>query len=168
MIDPGALKAYHRDLLRYCLQLIDEPMTAGDLQDEMSSYALSAFHPKEAWAGITPAAVAGLLKTMNADGLVIKSDPVRNARLGRNEVTWLLQPALRSDTPAPPSAPAEAVASAAPAPPPDPYAHLSREQLVTVLGVHDDISECVARFQTELANIAATARARLLKVGLSS
>ncbi len=55
--------------------------------------------------------------------------------------------------------PAEAPAPASP------YDHLSREQLVALLGVHDELSALVARFQQELGEFTADARKRLAAVG---
>jgi hypothetical protein len=58
------------------------------------------------------------------------------------------------------------MATSKPPPAATPYDHLSREQLIAVLQVHDDLAGAIAKFRAELDSIATGARERLAGLGL--
>ncbi|OWQ58490.1 hypothetical protein [Stenotrophomonas maltophilia] len=87
MIDQEQLRSYHRQQVLYALQQASEPMTASEVHEGMTTLALAMGHPREC-AAITPAAVAGILRGMLGEQLVIQGEDKANRRYGRAEPTW--------------------------------------------------------------------------------
>ena len=154
------LREYHRDLALACLSRSPGPMTAAELAEVMGTLAQEEGHPRACWRSITGPMVAGIMKTLLAAGEV-SSTPSFHARHGRDVALWAKAQPGTWPFPLPPEddEPEEAPAPASP------YDHLSREQLVALLGVHDELSALVARFQQELSEFTAGARTRLAAVG---
>lgn len=166
MINNEDLKLYHRQLALYCLQSTDQPLTSGECADMMQTAALNAMHDEPCWKRIDAGKVAGTLKALVNSGAALKADPARNARAGRDQERWTQNPiAERVDLPEcpgesePPPRAQVLVAS-------DPYQHLSREQLVAMMLVHDELGVAIANFKSELNDIEQRARRQLAAVGL--
>nr|MBH1517212.1 hypothetical protein [Stenotrophomonas maltophilia] len=87
MIEPDQLRNYHRQQVLYALQQGGEPMTASEVHEGMTTLALAMGHPREC-AAITPAAVAGILRGMLGEVLVVQGEDRQNPRYGRGEPTW--------------------------------------------------------------------------------
>lgn len=168
------LKQYHRGMMLACLAR-SGPATAGDLADHVAATAEVEEHPRAVWEGLNPHAVLGHLRTLSGEGLVIQVGTKKNARHGRDEPCWALSEKTRT-LPAVPLAPAvkrppqatvawSSGIAEVPAPA-SPYDHLSREQLLALLQVHDNLAAAMARFRGELDTIASSARERLAGMGL--
>lgn len=169
MINPDALRAYHRQLCLHIMQ-IGGAQTAAEVHEAMTSASLSVGHPKQC-AEITPAAVAGLLRSLHGEQLVAQGEAKPNTRYGRHEPTWRPQPELEHMEPVPfPTAPGTKPAKlAAPEPVPaqasvapigDPSG-LSREHAVLLM-VGDALSTATARFMADVEEIKKRARAMLM------
>lgn len=152
MINQEELRQYHRQATMYVLQSSDG-MTAAEAHEAVTGLALGKGHPKEC-ASISPAGVAGVLRTLQNEGCAVQGEARPNTRHGRNEPTWNLAPGLQPL--AAPSAPGTKKAAAAPAG--DPLSHLSREQLLAMILVGDELSSATARFQAEVEGIKDRAR----------
>lgn len=158
MINQDELRQYHRHAAMYVLQS-SQGMTAAEAHEAVTGLALANGHPKEC-ASISPAGVAGILRTLQNEGVAVQGGARQNTRQGRSEPTWRLahgaQPLL------PPPAPVGRTGRGA-VPGQDPLAHLSREQLMAMILVGDELSAATARFQAEVEGI--KDRARLLLAG---
>lgn len=173
MISSEDLKVYHRELALYCLQSSDQPLTSGECAELMQTTALNAMHDDLCWKRIDAGKVAGTLKALANAGHALKAAPVRNGRLGRDQERW--QQNHESARAALPECPAEAQAHApAPASCPqnlspalgsDPYQHLTREQLLAVVRIQDEVCEIAARFTLELEAWKNRARVSLAAAG---
>ncbi|WP_243350856.1 hypothetical protein [Stenotrophomonas acidaminiphila] len=168
MINPDALRAYHRQLCLHIMQ-IGGAQTAAEVHEAMTSASLSVGHPKQC-AEITPAAVAGLLRSLHGEQLVAQGASKPNSRYGRPEPTWRPQPELEHMVPVPfpnapgtkpASAPATALSAPTGAPVADDPSALSREHAVLLM-VGDALSTATARFMAEVEEIKSRARAMLV------
>lgn len=162
MSSEGELKKYHRALALYCLQLAGKAQTTGDLAELMQTVALAELHTAECWKRIDAAKVSGTLKSLTVAGLTKKAEPVRNGRQGRDQERWELvipEQALQhpvyplpdcpaDEEPPPPRSHPQQLQAAMMAP--DPYAHLSREQLLALVSAQDDLADIINRFTDEL------------------
>ncbi len=163
MINLEDLRNYHSSAVIHVLQA--EPgSTASELHEAITTMALAAGHPAECSA-ISPASVAGLLRTLVREGLVGQGEERKNPRYGRAEPTW----AVTAHVPSTefPSAPAgrRSGAGRGAFAVGDPMAGLSREQLLATLLVGDELSAATARFQAEVEEIKNRAR-RVLASGV--
>ncbi len=86
MIDPTSLRSYHRHLALHVLQGATQ-LTASELHEAMTTCSLAEGHPREC-AAVSPAAVAGMLKGMQGENLVVQGPDKKNQRYGRDEPTW--------------------------------------------------------------------------------
>lgn len=166
MINPDSLRAYHRQLCLHIMQ-VGGAQTAAEVHEAMTSASLAVGHPKQC-AEITPAAVAGLLRSLQGEQLVTQGATKPNSRYGRPEPTWRPQPELEHMVSVPfPNAPGTkpAPATSLPAPAGAPHAEdpsaLSREQAVLLM-VGDALSTATARFMAEVEEIKSRARAMLV------
>ena len=177
MIIESDLKQYHRALALYCLQSAGKPLTAGDLAEYMQTVALASMHDEPCWKRIDAGKVAGTLKSLTAAKLAVKAEPVSNVRAGRMQERWEIAvdvpPQEVPDCPAPAADVLAGVfqLKASPAASPrlqalDPYEHLSREQLLALLKLQDELSGVVAGFQRELDAWKDRARNVLATAGL--
>lgn len=155
------LREYHRKLALACLSRASNPMTAAELAEYMSGAAQAEGHPKACWRAITGPMVAGVLRTLQAQGEVTCT-PVFHTRHAREVSVWTVTTQSGDDRsfPLPPD---DEMPEADPVK--TPYDHLSREQLVALLEIHDDLGGLVAKFQQELSEFTAKARQRLALVG---
>ncbi len=160
MINQEELRQYHRHATMYVLQS-SQGMTAAEAHEAVTGLALAKGHPKEC-ASISPAGVAGILRTLQNEGAAVRGSARPNTRHGRSEPTWRLQagsPPIQS-----PSAPGgRSGASAGASGGQDPLAHLSRDQLMAMILVGDELSAATARFQAEVEGI--KDRARVILAG---
>lgn len=154
MISPDDLRQYHRQATIYVLQS-NGGMTAAEIHEAVTATALTCGHPKEC-GSITPAGIAGVLRTLQNECLAVPRGGRRNTRHGRSEPTWALAEGI--ETVAQPSAPSRRPPVSPSSGPYDPMAGLSREQLMAMLLVSDELSEATARFQAEVDVIRDRAR----------
>ncbi len=166
-------RQYLQQLALYCLHRAGSEQTAAFLAEYMAELALSEGHAK---LHLSANQVLGVLRTLERVGDVRKGDGAHNTRNGRAEPTW--RPVLAWDPKFPmPDAPEPDAQPAAGATGPDPFAHMTREQLIALVQVHDDISSCVAgfrndvrdlvsRFESDLLALATSARRRMAKLGV--
>lgn len=169
-------RSYLRELALYCLHHASTPATAGELAEHMGTLAQSEGHPKELWIEVSPSSVFGCLKGLQNQGDAMRVDERKNTRSGRAEPTWTCTGQRDASMPLPNPAEfevtAEGDAAVAAAPggivdvPADPYESLSREQLLAVLRVSDDVGGAVARFMRDLDELRARATRILQSVGL--
>lgn len=172
-MNDDAVRDYRQDFTLAVLVRNGRPMTAGEIAEHIAVLAPSEGHPDECWRGCSPQAVAGHLRTLELRELVQKDGQRDNSRAGRSEPTW--RPAGAYDQscaiplPPDPDEPAEPARATATLTPPAvncPYANLSRTQLYTLLGVHDQISGAVSRFFREIDEINDRARRNLSAAGI--
>lgn len=167
-----AFREYRQDFALAVLLRSSRPMTAGDVAEHIAVLGLAEAHPEECWRGASPAAIAGHLRALETRGLVQKEGERPNMRAGRPEPMW--RPVAEYDrTASIPPAPlldeeaTDNFALTPPAPTPDnPYENLSRPQLYTLLGVHDEISGACYRFLREMQDINERARRQLSAAGV--
>lgn len=150
MINQDELRQYHRQATMYVLQS-SQSMTAAEAHEAVTGLALAKGHPKEC-AAISPAGVAGVLRSLQNEGIAVRGPARQNTRHGRSEPTWRLEDGLQMIQP--PTAPGRRSGAApANAAGQDPLAHLSREQLMAMILVGDELSAATARFQAEVEGI---------------
>lgn len=165
-------RTYYRELTLFALQRCPGEST-DVLAAAMGEMAMNEGHPARCWKAIGQHQILGVLRTLESQGLVTR---IRNAKYdagkGRERPGWQLsrEAATRNyPMPFPPEdledEPPEP--APAPAPPATQYDDLSREQLIALLAVHDDITQLVARFTTELDGLARNARSRLAAMGVT-
>ncbi|MBB4126245.1 hypothetical protein GGR77_001535 [Xanthomonas translucens] len=174
MIPAEELRAYHAQLARYCLQQAGE-CTAADLLEQMGTTSMMQGHPRECYAGLSVAAVAGILRAQESRGTVCQGGSRANSRQGRKEPLWSVQGDEVVALPAAPgtgahrlSAPAVATAPAAPLAPPT-QGGLTQAQRMALLQVEfDDMQGRTARefeeFQARAAREWQSFRARAARV----
>lgn len=166
MISADQLRGYHRHAILYVLSGAGA-MTAAEIHEAVTTHALTGGHPKEC-ASITPAAVAGILRSLQNEQLVVPARGRFNTRHGRTEPTWIADEGVNFA--APPSAPQP---EARPAParwvggPYEPMQDLSREQLMAILLVGDELAGATARYMAEVEEIKTRARRMLAGGGES-
>lgn len=170
-------KAYRRDLLMCGLSRMGAPSTAAEVAEYVLSIAASEGHPREAFAALTPQTVAGILRGMEQAGIIQRGESRYDASKGREQSRWcVVDRDPRYPVPMPPDyEPDSTPEPAARAEPRSPYEGLSRDQMITLLQVHDDIAGAVSRMraavaeaQAELDSIVSTARTRLAARGLEA
>lgn len=166
-------REYLQQLALYCLHRNQAEQTAAFLAEYMAELALSEGHAK---LHLSANQVLGILRTLERLGEVKKGDGAHSTRNGRAEPTW--RPVLAWDLKFPmPEAPEPEEHAATAAAGLDPFAHMSREQLIALVQGHDDISSCVAgfrndvrdlvsRFESDLMVLASSARRRMAKLGV--
>lgn len=146
------LKQYHRELALYVLgRARGRPLAADEVTECMLSLAQHEGLPKPCWAGINPQSVAGMLKSLQNAGLAEQlPDAARHARAGRAAPAWRLAPG--QPNPPMPLPPDDEGLAGQPAKVEDPYEGLSRQQLITLLKVHEDLAETMGRFKVQMAD----------------
>ncbi|NUS37621.1 MAG: hypothetical protein HOQ02_01150 [Lysobacter sp.] len=167
------LRAYHRALALYCLGRSTRPATAADIAEHMGSLAQSEGHPRQYWIDITPASVAGHLRTLEREGSAARAEERNNPRHGRGEPTWSLSDAALGNEPRLPEPgdfegqqPEPEVAPAAAAMQADRYEGMSRDQLLVVLRFNDDVAGATGRFMQEMRDIIERGRRTLIAAGV--
>lgn len=166
MIAALDLKQYHRDLALYCLQSADEPMTSGECAELMQTTALSAMHDEPCWKRIDAGKVAGTLKALTNSGQAVKVEPTHNARAGRLQERWVIAKGLeRVALPECPFQERPQAIVPIKTQSVDPYAHLTREQLLALVQVQDEASQIVAEFEMRLNAWKVRARTLLASAG---
>lgn len=177
------LRAYHRALALYCLGQRGAPCTAAELAEHMGALAMSEGHPKGWWSDISPSSVAGHLRTLENGSNVDRVGDRPNPRHGRGEPLWRFAGEQlprcpdpgdfeTEDAPPPRQSPAPSLPAApAPALPPLPaereaYAEMTRDQLLTVLRINDEVAGAAKRFINEILDISERGRRALLAVGV--
>lgn len=99
------MREYRRELALHCLSRMTKPITAGDLLEDMGVTAQAELHPEACWrgAGFDARTTAGILRTLEKDGLVRKVGGVQNSGYGREEPVWEISAkGRRHPLPAPP------------------------------------------------------------------
>jgi hypothetical protein len=170
------LRAYHRDMVLACLQRAEGKQSAGELSEFATALAMSEGHPKACWAPLSPQAVQGILRQLQRQGLVDNAEGRRNTRYGRDEPMWVpaagtfavqvpLHPEIEN-TPARAAAAAAAAVGAVTLGAPSAGAavcmeSLSREQLLTILQLSDEVGVRVETFVRDMQDLANRARRAL-------
>lgn len=151
------VRAYQRQLLLHCLGIHGES-TAAEALELAGNAALEAGAPRQAML-LTTAAVAGLLRELDADGLVRRCENRESGRDGRPVATWAAtNPGLVPHAPLPPSGQQQlAILGVAPAPAQRARGGLTTPQLMSLLNVEFD---CMLE-QMDREHQAAQQRARL-------
>lgn len=169
-----AVKQYRQDFALCVLLRAPRPLTASEVSEHIQVLAMGEGHEKALWTACNPAAVAGVLRTLEIRDLVDKGEPRNNGRKGRAEPTWSPRQELNRLAPLP-VAPSEAeIAAGARGDDgagelPAGEAHedaLSPVQMLAVLEVHDRLAGSVSRFLRDLDEQREFARRRLQGVGL--
>lgn len=168
------LREYHRQMAVACLQRAEGAQTAGEVSEFATTLAMSEGHPKACWAPMSPAAVQGILRQLERAGQVMTLDKRRNTRYGRDEPLWQLTelgavPMQVPMYPEPEQTPARAAAAAVGAvtvgSPSLPQGicieTLSREQLLTILQLSDEVEGRVESFVRDMRDLATRARRAL-------
>jgi hypothetical protein len=158
------LKTYHRELAMACLHRAPQPMTAAELAEFMGQVAMMEGHAPACFKSISASRVAGIMRTLQGDAQVLSQSKYDSSE-GRDVPYWEM--ASRDKSYPFPFPPDEGEEPPEPAKSTSPYDHLSREQLIALLGIHDDIATAVARFKTELDELAANTRQRLAVAGVA-
>lgn len=99
------MREYRRDLALHCLSRATRPITAGDLLDDMGCTAQAELHPEACWrgSGFDARTTAGILRTLEKEGLVRKAGGQQNSGYGREEPVWeIASKGHRHPLPAPP------------------------------------------------------------------
>lgn len=164
------LSAYRSEMVLACLQRAPGAQSAGELSEFATSLAMNEGHPKACWAPLSPQSVHGILRALERDGLVQSPSGRRNTRYGRDEPLWEPVPGKRRVAipmyPEPIQSPAQAAAAAVGAVTlgaPDAGAAvcletLSREQLLTILQLSDEVEGRVEAFVRDMRDLATRAR----------
>lgn len=100
------------DIRKYRMQLIEyvlcgiEPMTTSEVHQATQEAAATERHPREYWL-MTRAEVAGLLRSMEAVGVVVVDRKAYRSAVGRDEPLWtVLKPMpTQAQIPSPPAEP---------------------------------------------------------------
>lgn len=162
------LAAYRREMVLACLGRAPGPQTAGELSEFATTLAMNEGHPKACWAPLSPQSVHGILRQLQREGRVTSPGGRRNTRYGREESLWEVTP-LQSVVsvpmyPEPEQSPARAAAAAVGAVTLGaPSAGvcletLSREQLLTILQLSDEVEGRVEAFVRDMRDLATRAR----------
>lgn len=142
---------YQRELLLCSLHQAGAPTSAAELCDAMSSLALEAYADKDQWATLTTASVAGLLRVLQREGLVVADGSERDSRQGRAVPTWRPAAGFDQDYPVPmPRSQPDPAGGDLPRQelaPCSPYAGLTPVKARALLAIHDRIFEATARRQ---------------------
>lgn len=161
------LATYRRDMVLACLQHAPGgPHTAGDLSEFATSLAMSEGHPKACWAPLSPQSVHGILRQLQREGLVQSPSGRRNTRYSRDEPMW--EPCAGTPQvtvpmyPEPDMTPARAAAAAVGAVTVGAPAlgagvsleTLSREQLLAILQLTDEVDVRVESFVRDMRDLA--------------
>lgn len=156
-MEPAEIRAYQRQLVLYCLS-IHGACTAAEALEVVGNAALEAGAPRAAML-LSTAAVAGLLRELDADGLVRRCENRDSGRDGRPVATWAATEDGRvANPPLPPSGQQQlAMPNLAPAPELRTRGGLSMPQLMSLLNVEFD---CMLE-QMDREHQAAQQRARL-------
>lgn len=162
-------REYLQQLALYCLHRNQAEQTAAFLAEYMAELALSEGHAK---LHLSANQVLGILRSLERAGEVKKGDGTHSSRHGRAEPTW--RPVLVWDPKFPmPEPPEQDDQQAAVPTAQDPYPYMTREQLIALLHVHDDINTRIAEFRSalrcfeaDMAELAAGARSRMAKLGV--
>ncbi|MCF6571036.1 hypothetical protein IHV56_26040, partial [Escherichia coli] len=85
-MEPAEIRAYQRQLLLFCLGIHGES-TAAEALELMGNAALESGAPREVML-LSTAAVAGLLRELDGDGLVRRCENRDSGRDGRPVATW--------------------------------------------------------------------------------
>jgi hypothetical protein len=156
------LKHYQQQMVICCLHRFTDTASAGELSDFACALAMSEGHPKECWSGLQPATVIGLLRTLHKDGLVTRAGERFNPRQGRPEPQWSVPAPRNASFPVPDAPDNDVPVLAMPVlVAVDPLSSLSREQLLAILQVRDDMQQITARFLVEMQELAARAQRAL-------
>lgn len=129
-----SMRDYRRAMALHCLSRMTKPVTAGDLLEDMGCTAQGELHPEACWRGANFDArtTAGILRTLEKEGVVRKVGGAQNMGYGREEPLWeVATKGHRHPLPAPPEKDA-ADTGAARAPRSDlPLKDLTQAQLVS-------------------------------------
>ncbi|WP_202842025.1 MarR family transcriptional regulator [Luteimonas saliphila] len=168
------MRTYRRELALYALANSTEPMMSAELAEFMCTLAEGEEHAAHCTQGLDAAAVAGVLKRLENEGLVVQGEPKRDKRAGVPRPSWryALGPAeaKRVTLPEPPP---RGSRTATPEPAPNPYDDLSKPQLYALLEAGDAALLELARAQQEslqtlqrTADVCSRIRQRLVAAGL--
>lgn len=137
-MEPAEIRAYQRQLALYCLGIHGD-CTAAEALELTGNAALEAGAPREAML-LSTAAVAGLLRELDADGLVRRCENRASGRDGRPVATWAATDAGRVTSPPLPPAGQQQLAMPNLAPAPDQRVRrgLALPQLMSLLNVEFD------------------------------
>ena len=162
------LSAYRSDMVLACLQRAPGAQTAGELSEFATTLAMNEGHPKACWAPLSPQFVHGILRALQRAGLAQTSSGRRNTRYSRDEPLWeVVAGTARIEVPMypePEHTPARAAAAAVGAVTMGaPSAGvcleaLSREQLLTILKLSDEVEGRVEAFVRDMRDLATRAR----------
>lgn len=167
------VKVYRRELLLCCLNRIGAPSTAAEVAEYAFSLAAGDGHPRDAFSGLNPQMVAGILRGMEQAGTIQRGESRYDTSKGRDQPRWcVLNRDSRYPLPLPPDDD-EPPQKEQRAEPRSPYDSLTRDQMIALLQVQDDIAAVAARLReavstslAEMELIVASARSRLAAKGL--
>lgn len=82
-------REYLRDLAMHVLAGSNgAELTAAEVAEQMGAAAMAEGHPKRAWSSIDGWTVSGVLRRIENDGLIMRGEPARSPRKGREEPTY--------------------------------------------------------------------------------
>lgn len=185
-----SMRDYRRAMALHCLSRLAKPVTAGDLLEDMGCTAQAELHPEACWRGsdFDARTTAGILRTLEKEGLVRKAGGIQNPGYGRVEPVWeFATKGHRHPLPAPPEREAPE-SSTTPAQRSDlPLKDLTQVQLLSraqgleaqvrelrekirvqgvMLDAKEDFLLAHARYETELDALREKWRARFEREGL--
>ncbi len=151
-----SLKRYRREFVMSVLGQTVGAMNAAEIAEVIQSQAMMAGHPKECWGSTDAATVAGVLKALADEGIVVRIGMVGTRstyKLNGNDFEYPKVPTPPTDD--------EDVAEFD-------YDQLDKRQVRALLEVGDEVSALMAKFQAEMQQMREHIRARLAEVGLEA
>lgn len=159
------IRQYRRDLALAVLSNQSGPISAAQVCQSMEALSRAELHPEACWRGLDAPEVAGILRSLEAQGQVEKEEGAHhNTRHGRPEPGWELA-APNGDYPVPPEPDLRPRAAAAQAPA-DEFSGLSRAELVALLTANNDLLLTVSKFLEDISAAKIRARQQLAAAGL--
>lgn len=164
------LSAYRSDMVLACLQRAPGAQTAGELSEFATTLAMNEGHPKACWAPLSPQSVHGILRALQRAGLAQSPSGRRNTKYSRDEPLWEVVPGtariqipMYPEPEQPPARAGAAAVSAVTLGAPAAGAGvcletLSREQLLTILQLSDEVEGRVEAFVRDMRDLATRAR----------
>ena len=162
-------RSYVRLMVLAAITRITEQHTAGELSEFVTGLAMAEGHPKDCWAQFGPQTVLGILRQLERAGSVCVTGAKRSTRYGRDEPLWApskKQALAKLELPLPPERETTdrvhvALPSAAPAADVDPLESLTRDQLLAILQVRDDMEGLCEKFLGDMRELASRAQRAL-------
>ncbi|PJK00822.1 hypothetical protein CO641_02300 [Lysobacteraceae bacterium NML91-0213] len=171
----AAIRQYRRELALFLLDRIVDPISSGDLVEQMGAFAQAEGHPEVCWRSINGPDVHGILRALEGEGMVVRDGSDRDRRAGRDTPLWRIANHVRgaaltvtvpdvddeAEEEIPITASLAAVAGVE-----TPYDTMTRPQLYALLETADEMAGAQARILREIQEVAERARRRLASVGL--